>query len=198
MKKLKPYIFSVFLILSGVLFFRKDDVRREVYAQVLQPFEEVYEEICGEIRGEEDVYGEGDIPAEADAREAQDGMDVPDIPEGAGGADSEAQETGSGSVVIVSDHQPDQNGTGDGGGEEAPQPEEPDWYFGAAPEGYFDDALFIGDSRTVGLSEYGGLDQSTFYCSTGLTIYRMFTSDIVKVPGSKKKITVEEALGHFI
>lgn len=196
MKRLKPYIFSVFLILSGVLFFRTDDVRREVYAQVLQPFEEVYEEICGEIRGEKDVHGEGDIyeegnvAAEADASGTQGGQDIPD------GADREAQEAGSGSVVMVSGNQPGAEGPGDGAGETEPQPEEPDWYFGEAPEGYFDDALFIGDSRTVGLSEYGGLDQSTFYCSTGLTIYKMFTASIVKVPGSKKKITVEEALGQ--
>lgn len=28
--------------------------------------------------------------------------------------------------------------------------------------GYFSDAVFIGDSRTVGLHDYGGLDDSTF------------------------------------
>lgn len=60
---------------------------------------------------------------------------------------------------------------------------------------YFDDAVFIGDSRTVGMYEYGGLQESsTFYASTGLTIYKMFDAKIVPVPGTKKKITVEEAL----
>ncbi len=62
---------------------------------------------------------------------------------------------------------------------------------------YFDDAVFIGDSRTVGMYEYGGLEEtSTFYASTGLTIYKMFDSAIVSVPGQKKKITVEEALSE--
>ena len=28
---------------------------------------------------------------------------------------------------------------------------------------WFDDAVFIGDSRTVGLRDYGGLDNATFY-----------------------------------
>lgn len=60
---------------------------------------------------------------------------------------------------------------------------------------YFADAVFIGDSRTVGLYEYGGLEEvSTFYASKGLTIYKLFSSQIVEVPGEKKKKTVEEAL----
>ena len=60
-------------------------------------------------------------------------------------------------------------------------------------DSYFDDAVFIGDSRTVGMYEYGGLEEtSTFYASTGLTVYKMFDSAIVSVPGQKKKITVED------
>lgn len=60
---------------------------------------------------------------------------------------------------------------------------------------YFSDAVFIGDSRTVGLFEYAGLeDTAAFYASTGLTVYKMFDSEIVSVPGERKKITVEQAL----
>ncbi|MCM1224654.1 MAG: GDSL-type esterase/lipase family protein [Lachnospiraceae bacterium] len=60
---------------------------------------------------------------------------------------------------------------------------------------YFSDAVFIGDSRTVGMFEYGGLEETAaFYASTGLTVYKMFDSAIVPVPGERKKITVEEAL----
>ena len=60
---------------------------------------------------------------------------------------------------------------------------------------YFADAVFIGDSRTVGMFEYGGLEEiSTFYASTGLTVYKIFDSEIVSVPGERKKISVEEAL----
>ena len=60
---------------------------------------------------------------------------------------------------------------------------------------YFADAVFIGDSRTVGLGEYGGLeDITTFYASTGLSVHKLFTANIVPVSGQKKKITVEEAL----
>lgn len=61
-------------------------------------------------------------------------------------------------------------------------------------EDYFADALFIGDSRTVGLKEYSGMEQATFYASTGLTVQKVFSAEIVEVPGSRKKITIEEAL----
>lgn len=33
---------------------------------------------------------------------------------------------------------------------------------------YFDDALFIGDSRTVGIMEYGSLQNADYFCSIGL------------------------------
>lgn len=60
---------------------------------------------------------------------------------------------------------------------------------------YFADALFIGDSRTVGMYEYGGLkDISTFYATTGLTIHKVLDASIVEVEGQFGKITVEEAL----
>lgn len=61
-------------------------------------------------------------------------------------------------------------------------------------EEYFEDALFIGDSRTVGLYEYSGMEQAAFYASTGLTVYKVFDAEIVPVPGTKNKITIEEAL----
>lgn len=38
---------------------------------------------------------------------------------------------------------------------------------------YFSDALFIGDSRTVGLSEYGTLRNADYFCSIGLAAYRI-------------------------
>lgn len=60
---------------------------------------------------------------------------------------------------------------------------------------YFEDAVFIGDSRIVGMYEYGGLEEiSTFYASTGLSVHKLFTAEIVPVEGQRKKSTVEEAL----
>ncbi len=62
-------------------------------------------------------------------------------------------------------------------------------------DSYFEDALFIGDSRTVGMYEYGGLeDTADFYAAKGLTVYRLFDTPVVEVPGQKKKATIEEML----
>ena len=88
----------------------------------------------------------------------------------------------------------DNNSGADGEADGIDTPEEPPC-FSTVEDDYFADALFIGDSRTVGMYEYGGLeDISTFYAATGLTVYKLFDSAIVTVPGQKKKITVEEAL----
>lgn len=40
---------------------------------------------------------------------------------------------------------------------------------------YFDDALFIGDSRTVGIKEYGTLQNADYFCSVGLAAYKIDT-----------------------
>lgn len=69
------------------------------------------------------------------------------------------------------------------------------WEYTTVEEDYFDDALFIGDSRTVGLMEYGGLNEhATFYASTGLTVYRLFGAEIVPVEDGRENISIEEAL----
>lgn len=69
--------------------------------------------------------------------------------------------------------------------------------YGTVEDDYFADAVFIGDSRTVGLFEYGGLEETAaFYASTGLTVYRLFDSPIVEVPEQKEKQTIEQALAQ--
>ena len=47
-----------------------------------------------------------------------------------------------------------------------------------APEGYFDDALFIGDSRTVGLYEYGRIPGATYFATTGMSVYSIFYDEV--------------------
>lgn len=44
-------------------------------------------------------------------------------------------------------------------------------YFTTVDTDYFDDALFIGDSRTVGLDKYSGLDNADYFAKVGLTVY---------------------------
>lgn len=57
---------------------------------------------------------------------------------------------------------------------------------------YFNDAVFIGDSRTVGLHDYGGLDNTVFYATVGLNVYDMWEEKFCEVDGVK--MTLEEAL----
>ncbi len=60
---------------------------------------------------------------------------------------------------------------------------------------YFTDAVFIGDSRTVGMFEYGGLEEiSTFYATEGMSVYKFYTEKVISLPGRREKVTVEEAL----
>lgn len=47
-----------------------------------------------------------------------------------------------------------------------------------APEGYFDDALFIGDSRTVGLYEYGRIPGAAYFATTGMSVYSIFYDEV--------------------
>lgn len=42
----------------------------------------------------------------------------------------------------------------------------------SGPE-YFDDALFIGDSRTVGIRDYGTLKNADYFCNVGLSAYQI-------------------------
>lgn len=51
-------------------------------------------------------------------------------------------------------------------------------------EEWFDDALFIGDSRVVGLRDYARLGKADYFCSVGLTVF-----DAVKVKLSDKNFT---------
>jgi len=51
-----------------------------------------------------------------------------------------------------------------------------------APEGYYSDALFVGDSRFVGLQQYGRIDGALWFCSTGLGVNN-YNSKGVNVSG---------------
>lgn len=59
-------------------------------------------------------------------------------------------------------------------------------------ESYFDDAVFIGDSRTVGLHDYGGLDKADYFATVGLNVYDMWEEKFDGPNG--EKMLLEEAL----
>lgn len=64
--------------------------------------------------------------------------------------------------------------------------------FVTVEEDYFEDAVFIGDSRTVGLRDYGGLDKTDFFATVGMNVYDLWTDKFCEVNG--EKVTLEEAL----
>ena len=54
--------------------------------------------------------------------------------------------------------------------EPTPEPTPTPLQFTAAPEGYFNDALFIGDSRMVGIEMMQTIDGATFFTTVGLSL----------------------------
>ncbi len=46
--------------------------------------------------------------------------------------------------------------------------------FKSSGKEYFSDALFVGDSLTEGFKDYGGIDNASYFCHVGLSIYQLF------------------------
>lgn len=57
---------------------------------------------------------------------------------------------------------------------------------------YFDDALFIGDSRTVGIMEYGNIESATFFADSGMSVFQL-EKKMVSVP-NLGKVSFEDVL----
>ncbi len=58
--------------------------------------------------------------------------------------------------------------------------------------GFFSQTLFIGDSRSVGLMEYAGLETPDFFASSGMSLFKMWDKEI-EVLGMGK-MTLQELL----
>lgn len=208
MKWLKKCYYLILLVMVGIIYLSAVD-RWKVYAQVI---EQVKEFCLGDLEQEDQKKNADDS---GPGQQGQDGAEpgTGNIADGSGNlasATSDAADDGQGQNMADAEDGQGQAGVnaGDGtaeGAGAAEQPTEPavptesdapmEPVFVTVEDEYFSDAVFIGDSRTVGMCEYGGLEEvSTFYASTGLTIYKIFDSAIVDVPGQKRKITVEEAL----
>ena len=198
-EKLHKYSFLGSLLLTGIVFFTWTDnwpvytePLRETYTKGVQLAERLAEGKWPQMSaGQSDGTVSGDTPGEMMAAENVTAGGMTQTGAEDAGQNSVTGEEAGMSETAVTTETPDP-ATPDAA-EETPQ----EVVYHTVDDSYFDDAVFIGDSRTVGMYEYGGLEEtSTFYASTGLTIYKMFDSAIVPVPGQKKKITVEEALSE--
>ena len=77
------------------------------------------------------------------------------------------------------------------GGSESADTTQPDKALDTDPES-MTDALFIGDSRTVGIMEYAGLNDANFFCDTGMSVFNV-RKEHVSVP-TVGKTTLDELL----
>lgn len=197
MKRLQKYYYLILLVTVGIVYLSTVD-QWKVYAQAV---EQVKEFCLGDVEPENPESGAGDTaddggnqsPATSDTNDDGENPEASDASDGGPRQDAADIEDGQGQETeITGTGTEEENGAAKQQGEQD-VPAEP--VFVTVEDEYFSDAVFIGDSRTVGMYEYGGLEEiSTFYASTGLTIYKIFDAAIVSVSGQKKKITIEEAL----
>lgn len=146
---------------------------------------------------EENADASSGSSSSAETAEAQANSSSADQPEGQNGSSTQnpAQSGASSSGLLAGqDHSSSESGRTDSSADEnapapAPAPE-----FITVDASYFDDALFIGDSRTVGLMQYcKELDgHATFYCQQALTIFNLLTREVVKTDHGK--ISIDQAL----
>lgn len=61
-------------------------------------------------------------------------------------------------------------------------------------ESYFNDAAFLGDSRTLGIYDYVGLDGADFFCDNGMTIFKLMKDDGVTEQGTGQKVDLKKVL----
>lgn len=66
----------------------------------------------------------------------------------------------------------------------------------AVEDSYFDDALFIGDSRIDDMHSFSGLDNATYFAKTGMSVYKLFTDPFIQLEGVEGNLTLEEALAQ--
>lgn len=210
MKWIKNRLYLFVFLGMGIVYLSCVD-KWQVYAT---PLEQIRSWIRGADLSPEngsESSGEEDGPSQSENQEdSSSSEEDPSPAENLRDGSGETKEGPEGSMSGESQAPPDESTPGEGMSEESTEPPEGDPSVGGEASGeenggepvyntveddYFADAVFIGDSRTVGLFEYGGLEEiTTFYASKGLTVYKMFDSPIVSVPGQRDKITIEEAL----
>lgn len=61
-------------------------------------------------------------------------------------------------------------------------------------DSYFNDAAFLGDSRTLGIYDYVGFDGADFFCDNGMTIFKLFKDEGVTEQGTGQKVDLKQVL----
>ena len=126
-----------------------------------------------------DAYG-NPVPEGADAKEYENYVNQ-DGGMGSGSADAESPEAGSGETDGIIEEEPEE--------EFVPVP-----YYFTADESYFDDALFIGDSRMMGLWDYVEFGNATFLCDNGYSIANFQAGRAVRCQNTGSRTTPKEIM----
>lgn len=110
----------------------------------------------------EDIAEESGAAGEPEGTTPENGTVSGDDTLSGNGTEPENRTDGSGDPATAGE-------TGEAGSGEpsADAEEEP------APEQFFQDTLFIGDSRTMGLAEYADLNNAVVFANTGMNVYRL-------------------------
>ncbi len=72
-----------------------------------------------------------------------------------------------------------------------------DYRYQTVDKSYFDDAVFIGDSRTVGMQDYSGLDNASFFAKTGLNVYEVLEDEFITDPADGSQASVSHMLQKY-
>jgi lysophospholipase L1-like esterase len=67
-------------------------------------------------------------------------------------------------------------------------------FSGGVSDAWFNDVLFIGDSRTVGLRDYARSGNAEYFCSVGLTVFSVLKDDTKASDKNFSKQTLESLL----
>lgn len=171
MNKFREYRFISLLILTGLLFFGYEGMRDRFQSEMQDAWEETVDHIDGSLS--ENKFPQISVSENTEMADKEENM---------------AQISGNDTDVSTGGSDPQEDHE-DGKNSAA-------WSYMTVDESYFDDAVFIGDSRTVGLYDYAGLDNAAFYASSGLTVYKLFEEPDGKYKDGNWPENIGTALGR--
>ena len=201
MKKLAKHSFVFLLVLTMLVaapkIYAEMGVPAWVRAHILHR-EEGSEPSLSEKNGEAPPPVTPENPTEPTPPDPPALPDTPDEPAGktdpSSDPDENARQTQEPTDPPAQEPTPDPDDPSDKRDPGAEDPDEPFTFPDepVKPEDPFQNALFIGDSRTVGIAKFAGIEGADFYACTGMSVYTVWkeTSSV----GNWGKMLLEEVL----
>lgn len=178
MKKFITYSYTILLVLTCLIAFPY--ALNEITDNEANPVIVAFKNL---INNSDDIPREsGESQASDENKPVESGQDQANNDQGSKNSTVESVNTPDETSESDSEASPGNDNT-DVETEESPDPDDNNisYEFTTVSTDYFDDALFIGDSRTIGIYEYGNLKNATFFASNGLNVYDVF-DNVIEVP----------------